>query len=62
MDKTLTVSDLPVLGAWKVLDAKTKRTLHERTPSEPGDIAPLVAIRNVVAVYAANDVLVVEVE
>ena len=58
----LTVLDLPVLGGLKVLDIRTKKVLHEREPDEPGDMSPDIAIRNIVAVYAADDTLIIEVE
>lgn len=58
----LTVLELPVLGGLKVLDIRTKKVLHEREPDEPGDMSPDVSIRNIVAVYAADDTLIVEVD
>lgn len=59
--RLLTLADLPILGGLKVLDAETKKVLHETQPGDPGDIAPDVALRGVVAVYAAGDQTVVEV-
>ncbi len=58
----LTVLELPVLGGLKVLDIRTKKVLHEKEPDEPGDMPPDVAIRNIVAVYAADDTLIIEVD
>ena len=59
--KTLILAEIPVCGALKVLDVKTKRVLHETMPGDPGDISPDVAMLEVVSVYAAGDQTVVEV-
>lgn len=57
----LILNDLPVSGALKVLDVVSKKILHDIAPDDPGDIPPDLAMRKVVALYAADDQIVVEV-
>lgn len=57
----LLVADLPVWGKFTVMDVQTKRVLHEFDGEGHGDISPDVAIKKVIAMYASDDQIIVEV-
>ena len=57
----LTVTDLPIWGKFQVLDVVTKEILHDFDGEGHGDIAPDVAFRHVIAMYANDDRIVLEV-
>ena len=59
--KRLKVIDLPIVGMFTVIDVVTKKILHSYDGEGNGDITPDVANRDVIAFYASNDTLMIEV-
>lgn len=57
----LTVNDIPIWGKFTVLSITTKTVLHAFDGEGHGDIAPNVACRSVIAVYAKDDEIIIEV-
>ena len=58
---TLLVADLPVWGKFTIMDVQTKKVLHEFDGEGHGDIPVDVAVKKVVAMYASDDKIIVEV-
>ena len=58
---TLSVYDIPVNGSFRILNVKDKKELFCSDPVY-GDIPFDISCYVVVAVYAANDELIIEVE
>ena len=58
---TLSVYDIPVNGSFRILNVKDKTELFCSDPVR-GDLPFDIAFLPVVAVYAANDELIIEVE
>ncbi len=59
--KRMIVSDIPIWGQFKVIDVATKKVLHSFDGEGHGDISPAVASRQVIAMYASDDEIVIEV-
>jgi len=57
----LRVADLPVWGKFTVMDVQTKKILHQFDGEGHGYLPPEIAIKKVVAMYASNDQIIVEV-
>ena len=61
MSEKLRVNDAPILGKFRVIEIVTKKVLHDFDGEGHGDLPPDVAIMPVIAMYAQDDVLVMEV-
>lgn len=57
----ITVNDIPIWGKFTVLDITTKKVLHSFDGEGHGDIAPDIANRSIIAMYASNDEIIIEV-
>lgn len=61
MSEKLIVNDVPIWGKFRVIEIVTKKVLHDFNGEGHGDIPQDVAIMPVIAMYAQDDVLVMEV-
>ena len=59
--KHLKVNDLPIIGMFTVIDIVNKKVLHSFDGEGKGDIPYDVATRDVIAFYASDDTLIIEV-
>ena len=57
----LTVNDIPIWGKFTVISITTKTVLHAFNGEGHGDISPDVACRSVIAMYAKDDEIIIEV-
>lgn len=56
------VSDLPIWGKFMVMDVQAKKVMHDFDGEGHGDIPADVAVKKVIAMYASDDQIIVEVE
>jgi len=59
--KHLKVNDLPIIGSFTVIDVVTKKILHSYDGEGKGDFTPDIATRDVIAFYASDDMMIIEV-
>ena len=59
--KHLKVNDLPIVGMFTVIDIVNKKVLHSYDGEGKGDFTQDVATRDVIAFYASDDTLIIEV-
>ena len=57
----LLVNDVPIWGKFRVLEILTKKVLHDFDGEGHGDLPPDIAVMQVIAMYASDDVLIMEV-
>ena len=57
----LIVNDVPVWGKFRVLEILTKKVLHDFDGEGHGDLPPDVANMTVIAMYADDDRIIMEV-
>ena len=57
----ITVNDVPIWGKFRVLEILTKKVLHDFNGEGHGDLSTDIATMQVIAMYASDDVLIMEV-
>lgn len=58
---TITIYDLPIMGAFTVYNAETQATIFEYDGKSWGDIPPDIALMPVGTIYAENNRLMISV-
>lgn len=61
MENMLRFGDLPIWGAYQVVEFQTGRSLFSHAENEPGDYPPELATAIVTGIYAFEGTLIVEV-